>query len=139
MKRQIVLKLKLLFAILTVIASIVLGVYTKVMFVLSFADPFKRWLNLGLYVMSWLMLFGAAFFVGKEALALADVYVKKKLRETYDVTVDIHKKGLETGIKTTKALHKQTVTLQKKTVKRGKRHFKKGMKALKGVQRKMKL
>ncbi len=126
MKKQTALKLKLLFAILTIIASLVLGVYTKVRFVLSFDDPFQRWLNLSLYLISWLLLFVAVFFVGKEALALADAYVKRKLRETYNVTVDIHKKGLETGIKTTKALHKKTI-----------KHGKKQLKALKGVQRKM--
>lgn len=139
MKKQTVLKLKLLIAILTVLASLVLGVYTKVMFVLSFGDPFRRWLNLSLYVLSWLMLFVAAFFVGKEALALAKIYVKKKLRETYDVTVDIRKKGIETGIQTTNALRKKTVTLHKKTVKHGKKQLKKGVKVLKTVQRKMRL
>ena len=151
MKQETVIKLKLILAIVVVIISLALGTYTKVMFVLQFHIPFYRWLNLSLYIISWILIFIAAFFVGKEVLALADLYIKKKMRETYDITVDIHKKGLKKGIETTKKIHKHTVhhgkkhlkkatettkKLHKKTIHHGKKHVKK---ALKGVKKTIKI
>jgi hypothetical protein len=130
MKQKTIIKIKLLAAILTVIASLVLGAYTKVMFFLHFLDPFKSWFYLALYILSWVMLFVAAFFVGKEALILADQWVKKKLRETYDVTATIPKKGIEHGVKGAKKIHKATV-------KQSRRHLKKGIKVVKRVHKKL--
>lgn len=56
------------------------------------------------------MLFVAAFFVGKEVLEIADLYVKKKLQETYTTTLDIHKAGIQKGI----ATGKKTIAFHKK-------------------------
>lgn len=133
------IKFKFAIAVLIVIFSLVLGAYTKVMMILHFHDTFKFWLNLILYVTSWLMLFVAAFFVGKEAVKLADQYIKKKMQETYDTTVDLHKKGhihmknltkkginmtayhisttAKKGIETTKHIHRKTIDLHKKFLK----------------------
>jgi hypothetical protein len=136
MKQITSLKLKLLAAIITVIISLALGAYTKVMLVLHFADPFERWLNLILYIISWVMLFVAAFFVGKEALILADQWVKKKLQETYDVTATIPKKGIAHGMKGAKELQKVTKKVHKETMKHGKKHLKKGVMITKDIHKK---
>lgn len=133
------LKVKFAIAVLTVILSLVLGAYTKVMMILHFSDPFKFWLNLILYVISWLMLFVAAFVVGKEALKLAEEYVKAKMSETYVTTRNIERKGREEvtnltkkgihlthhhikktakrGIRKTKQLHRKTMSMHKKFLK----------------------
>ncbi len=60
------------------------------------------------------MLFVSGFFVGKEALVIADQYVKKKLQETYAATVDIHRAGIQKGLETTKNIGKKTINLHKK-------------------------
>lgn len=133
------LKIKFAIAVLTVILSLVLGAYTKVMMILHFSNPFKFWVNLVLYVISWLMLFVAAFFVGREVIKLADMYVKKKMQETYDTTRKVEKQGREHvanitkkgihfthnhlkktaqhGIKKTKQLHKKTITFPKRILR----------------------
>ncbi|PIN79773.1 hypothetical protein COV16_02480 [Candidatus Woesearchaeota archaeon CG10_big_fil_rev_8_21_14_0_10_34_8] len=129
MKETTKVKLKLIVAIFIVIISLALGVYTKFMFLINLPDHFD-WFDLILYIMSWVMLFVAAFFVGKEALILADQYIKRKMRETYDVTVDIHRKGIKKGIQTTKNIHK-------KTVEQSKKHLKKGVKIIKNVHKKL--
>ena len=103
------LRLKFIIAVITVIFSLILGAYTKVMMILHFNDAFKFWLNLILYVISWLMVFIAAFIVGKEVVKLADEYVKKKVEQTYTVT----KNTAKTGIKKTKQLHKKTKNFHK--------------------------
>ncbi len=123
-------KIKLLAAIFAVIASLVLGAYTKVMFVLHFADPVQRWTNMILYAISWIIIFVAAFFVGKEILVLADKWVRKKLCETYDITAKIPMKGIEHSVNATRKIHKKTVKLHKNTIKHGKKQFKKSVDAI---------
>ncbi len=130
------IKLKFALVVLIVIFSLVLGAYAKVMMILHFNDTFKFWLNIILYIISWLMLFVAAFFVGKEAVKFANQYIKKKMQETYDTTVDLHKKGhhhmknltkkginitahhisttAKKGIETTKHIHQKTIDFHKK-------------------------
>jgi hypothetical protein len=115
MQFNVSLKTKLFLAILTVILSLVIGLYTKFMFFLHL-PYYVDWWNLVWYIMSWIMLFVAGFFVGKEALEIADVYVKKKLQETYDATVDIQKAGIQKGIETTKKSLETTRDLGKKTI-----------------------
>ena len=130
------IKFKFALAVIIVIISLVLGAYTKVMMILHFNDAFKFWLNLTLYVMSWLMVFVAAFVVGKEIVKLADQYIKKKMHETYTTTVDLKKRGQQEvrnltkkgidftahhisstakkGFQTTKKFHKKTKDMHKK-------------------------
>ncbi len=107
------LKIKFAIAVITVIVSLVLGAYTKVMMILHFSDPFKFWLNLVLYVISWLMLFATAFVVGKEVVKLAVEYIKKKMNKTYDTTVELHKKS-HTHVKN---LTKQSINFTKHHIK----------------------
>ncbi len=109
-------KTKLILASITVIVSLALGLYTKVMFVAQFYDPFQRWLNLSLYIFSWIMLVIAGFFVGKEALQLADQYVRQKLQESYNLTMDFQKKGIEKSIATTKKGFEKTKDIGKRTI-----------------------
>ncbi|MEK6868395.1 MAG: hypothetical protein AABX98_06245 [Nanoarchaeota archaeon] len=141
MKLNLSLKTKLFLAILTVIASLVIGLYTKFMFFLHL-PYYIDWWNLFWYIISWIMLFIAGFFVGKEALQIADLYVKKKLQETYTVTVDIHKAGIQKGIETTKKgfettkkglettrdIGKKTINLHKKILGIDEIQFEKGKK-----------
>jgi hypothetical protein len=113
------LKIKFAIAVIAVICSLVLGAYTKVMMILNFGNPFKFWLNLVLYVMSWLMLFVAAFFVGKEVVKLADNYVKRKMQETYDTTKKIQRRGREGVASITRRGYDFTRTHLTKTAKHG--------------------
>lgn len=101
MQLNISIRTKLVLAIITVIISLIIGLYTKFMFFLHL-PYYIDWWNLSGYIISWILLFIAGFFVGKEALQIADLYVKKKLQETYTATVDLHKEGLKRGIATTK-------------------------------------
>lgn len=101
MKLSLSVKTKFVIAVLIVIVSLVLGVYTKVLFFLHLPSYFDYW-NLFWYIISWLMLIVAAFFVGKEMLEIADLYVKKKLQESYTLTLHLQKKGFKKGIATTK-------------------------------------
>lgn len=115
------IKTKLILAIITVIISLIIGLYTKFMFFLHL-PYYIDWWNLSGYIISWIMLFIAGFFVGKEVLEIADLYVKKKLQETYTATVDLHKEGLKRGIETTKKGFETTKDIGKKTI-----HFHKKM------------
>ena len=115
MELNLSIKTKLFLAILIVIVSLVIGLYTKFMFFLHL-PYYIDWWNLTWYIISWIMLFVAGFFVGKEALEIADLYVKKKLQETYTATVDIHKAGIQKGIATTKKSLETTRDLGKKTI-----------------------
>jgi hypothetical protein len=116
MEEKTLVKIKLLAAIITVVISLVLGLYTKIMLLLVFTNPFWWWFHLALYILSWVILFPAAYFVGKEALILADQWVKAKVCESYDVTKKIHKA----------------------TVKQSKKHIKKGIKVVRHVKKKLK-
>ena len=121
MELNLSIKTKLVLAIITVIISLIIGLYTKFMFFLHL-PYYIDWGNLSWYIISWIMLFVAGFFVGKEALEIADLYVKKKLQETYTATVDLHKEGLKRGIETTKKGFETTRDIGKKTI-----HFHKRM------------
>ena len=121
MELNLSIKTKLVLAIITVIISLIIGLYTKFMFFLHL-PYYVDWWNLSWYIISWIMLFVAGFFVGKEALEIADLYVKKKLQETYTATVDLHKEGLKRGIETTKKGFETTRDIGKKTI-----HFHKRM------------
>ncbi len=121
MELNLSIRTKLVLAIITVIISLVMGVYTKFMFVLHM-PYYIDWWNLFWYIMSWVLLFVAAFFVGKEALEIADLYVKRKLQETYTATVDLHKEGFKRGIETTRRGYETTKDIGKKTI-----HFHKRM------------
>jgi len=74
-------KQRLVIAFIVVILSLILGLYSKVMIVLSIGDTFNFWLNVILYAFSWVLLFFAIFFIGKEVVAIADEYVKRKIKE----------------------------------------------------------
>ncbi|MFA6888147.1 MAG: hypothetical protein WC254_01485 [Candidatus Woesearchaeota archaeon] len=130
-------KLKFVIAILAVIISLVLGAYTKVMMILNFNDPFKFWLNLILYVISWLMVFVAAFFVGKEMIKVADDYIKGKLQETYTATVNFQKKGQEEVKKFTKKGYNFTARHISNTAKKGFHTSKKIHKKTKKIHKKL--
>ncbi len=121
MQFNLSIKTKLVLAIMTVIISLIIGLYTKFMFFLHL-PYYIDWWNLIGYIFSWIMLFVAGFFVGKEVLEIADLYVKKKLQETYTATVDLHKEGLKRGIETTKKGFETTRDIGKKTI-----HFHKKM------------
>ncbi len=121
MELNLSIKTKLILAIITVIISLIIGLYTKFMFFLHL-PYYIDWWNLVWYIISWIMLFVAGFFVGKEALEIADLYVKKKLQETYTATVDLHKEGLKRGLETTKKGFETTRDIGKKTI-----HFHKRM------------
>ena len=141
MELNLSIKTKAVLAVITVIVSLVLGLYTKALLTVKFLTFPDNWwaylfdwqwwlqmcdvecrVNLGLYIFSWVILFVAGFFVGKEALEIADMYVKKKLQETYTATVDLHKEGLKRGIETTKKGFETTRDIGKKTI-----HFHKRM------------
>ena len=121
MELNLSINTKLVLAVITVIISLIIGLYTKFMFFLHL-PYYIDWCNLSWYIISWIMLFVAGFFVGKEALEIADLYVKKKLQETYTATVDLHKEGLKRGIETTKKGFETTRDIGKKTI-----HFHKRM------------
>lgn len=121
MELNLSIRTKLVLAIITVILSLIIGLYTKFMFFLHL-PYYIDWWNLIWYIVSWIMLFVAGFFVGKEALEIADLYVKKKLQETYTATVDLHKAGIQKGIETTKKGYETTKDIGKKTI-----HFHKRM------------
>lgn len=99
---ELSLKTKLILAVATVVISLALGFYTKIMLLVGHEDPFKFWLNVALYIFSWVILFIAGFFVGKETLQMADQSVRKKLQQSYDIAIELQKKGVAKGIETTK-------------------------------------
>ncbi len=109
------LKTKLVLAFIIVIASLLLGFYAKFIFFLHLPN-YIDWWSLFWYVISWVMLFVAAFFVGKEALEIADQYVKKKLQDSYDTTIELHKVGFQKGVATTKKGYETTKEFGKKTI-----------------------
>lgn len=114
MEIKLPLKTKLILAIVIVIASLLLGFYTKFVFFLHLPNYIDFW-SLFWYIISWVMLFVAAFFVGKEVLEIADQYVKKKLQESYDKTIELHKTGFQKGVETTKKGYETTKALGKRT------------------------
>lgn len=107
------LKTKLILAVATVVISLALGIYTKIMLFVE-RDPIRFWLNVALYVFSWIILFIAGFFVGKETLQIADQSVRKKLQQSYDVAIGLQKKGINKGIETTRHFGRKTIEMHKK-------------------------
>lgn len=128
--QKLSVKTKLVIGIAIVIVSLMLGIYTKIMLVVVHNNPFQFWLNISLYIFSWVILFVAGFFVGKETIELADESVRQKLQESYDAALELQKrgvaKGLETtkkgiattkkGLKATRYIGKKTISLGRKTI-----------------------
>ena len=121
---------KIFIGVMLFIISLILGAYSKVMLFVHITNPTMWWLNLALYLVSWLILFVAAYIVGKEIMQMIDEYLKNKVKETYDVTIEIHKKGAKHVHKHVKKNVKTGVRHVKKNVHKGVHHVKKGVKKI---------
>ena len=111
---------KLLAGIILVILSIMLGLYSKGLLGLFFANllnklykPFYLLTGLSIYVLSWFLLFLGAFLVGWETIKMIKMGIQNQVRRTYHYTKGLPKKGY--GY--TKELHKKSVNKIAKTSK----------------------
>ena len=111
---------KLLAGIILVILSIVLGLYSKGLLGLFFANlfnklykPFYLLTGLSIYVLSWVLLFLGAFLVGWETVKMIQMRIHSHVKKTYHYTKGLPKKGYEY----TKELHKKSVNKITKTSK----------------------
>jgi len=108
---------KLLAGVILVVLSIILGTYGKVLFISKFYEPVYLITGLSIWVFSWILLLFGIFLVGWETVKLIQQrihhHVKKTVRNTYDYTKDISKKGY----KHTKNFHRKSMKKIAKTSK----------------------
>jgi len=116
---------KLLAGVILVILSIILGLYSKGLLGLFFANllkklytPFYLLKGLSIYVLSWALLFLGVFLVGWETIKIIQQRINDNVKKTYRYTKGLPKKGYDY----TKELHKKgydyTRKLHKKRVDR---------------------
>lgn len=115
---------KLMAGMILVILSIILGLYSKGLLSFFLANllnklykPFYLLTGLSIYVLSWVLLFLGVFLVGLETLRMIQHriqhHVRKTVKDTYDYTKGLPKKGYHY----TKKLHKKGMDRLAKTSK----------------------
>jgi len=115
---------KLLTGVILVVASIAIGFYGKSLlgvFIVNWVNklytPFYLLTGLSVYAFSWIVFFLGIFLVGWETIKIIRNKirheVRKKVRETYDMTKELSKKSYHG----TKALHKIGMDKISKTLK----------------------
>ena len=88
-------------AIGLIVLSFILGVLSKIWLVVYFQDESKRWISVGIYVLSWISLFIGLWWAGREYADAVRKYA----------TYQFYHQSLKDG--TQKAIHK-TKELQEK-------------------------
>ena len=88
---------KLLTGVILVVLSIIFGTYGKVIFIAKFYEPIGLITGSSLWAFSWVLLFLGVFLVGWETIKMIQQrihhHVKKTVKDTYDYTKEISKKG----------------------------------------------
>src|SRR3989344_7231199 len=112
---------KLLAGIILVILSIVLGLYSKGLLGLFFANllnelykPFYLLTGLSIYVLSWGLLFLGVFLVGWGTVRIIQQRINHHVKRTYHYTKGLPKKGYDY----TKELHKKGYNYTRKLHKK---------------------
>lgn len=102
--------------ILLVLASLLLGKITLVIFIMNLDDSLLRWASLAVYLVSWPMLIIGVWWVGKEYAESVGKYfsyryyhesMKKNTQKVYDITKE-----------KTKRLGEEMSNLKKKIISR---------------------
>ena len=88
---------KLLAGFLLVLASVILGTYGKILFIVKFYEPIYLITGLSIYAFSFILLFSGVFLVGWETVKMMQrkihYHVKKTVRRTYHQAKKLPKKG----------------------------------------------
>ncbi|MEK6891550.1 MAG: hypothetical protein AABX25_00020 [Nanoarchaeota archaeon] len=113
---------KLIIAFILIIISFILGFYSKAIIITEFYKPISLITGLSLYTFSWILLFIGVFMVGWRAVKAMHVrihhHVRKTVKNTYhharkfpkratDYTKNIHKKGFNKIVTSSKAIAKR--------------------------------
>ena len=98
---------KLLFGVILVVISLVLGFFSKGIIIAKIYEPFYLITGLSIYAFSWLLLFAGILLVGVETVKMIRQhihnYIKRSIMETYGFTKSLPRKGLHY----TKHLHRK--------------------------------
>lgn len=110
--------IKLVTGIVLIVLNIILGFYSKALFITKFYEPFYLITGLSLYALSWILLFLGVFLVGWETVKMVQYkikhHVKKTVKGTYEYTKELPRKGYHY----TKELHKKSIARIKKSIKK---------------------
>ncbi|MBI1936112.1 hypothetical protein HYS31_06745 [Candidatus Woesearchaeota archaeon] len=105
--------IKLLIGLALVVLNFVLGFYAKVMMVVNIKDPFYWKVWVGVYAISWLMLFAGIYLLGFEGVKLIKANIKHNVKKTISDARKLPQKSVNYGRK----LHKKSVSKIKSTSK----------------------
>ena len=110
---------KIIIAFVVIVASFILGVYSKAIIIIKFYEPIYVITGLSLYTFSWILLFIGIFMVGwstvKSMQARINNEVKSRVKSTYNhakqlpgrasnYTKKLRKKGIDKISTTTKRI-----------------------------------
>lgn len=111
--------MRLLAGIILVVLSFALGLYSKGLLGLFFANllnslykPFYLLTGVSVYALSWILLFTGILLVGMETVRLIKQRIHHHVRQTYHYTRNLPKKGYNY----TKELHKKSIARIKKSI-----------------------
>ena len=105
---------KLLLGAILIMLSLILGFYSKILFIAKFYDMFYLITGISIYAFSWILLFAGAFLLGRETMKIAQQKINQQLlstmTKTYHYTKALPRKGIHytrKGIHYTRRLHKK--------------------------------
>ena len=108
---------KFLIGCILLISSFFLGFFGKGLFFVKFYEPVSRYTGLSLWALSWILTLIGIFLLGMETMKMIrqriQSQVKKTVRDTYEITKGLPRKGL----KYTRTLHSKGADRMAKVTK----------------------
>ena len=115
---------KLLIGIILVISSFALGLYSKGLLGLFFANlfnklykPFYLLTGLSIYALSWISLLLGVFLVGWETIRMIRDRIHHHVKKTYSYTKELPRKGYDYTKELSKKGYRHTKDLRKRLTK----------------------
>ena len=98
---------KLIIAFVLIIVSLILGVYSKILVITKFYEPFYVITGLSLYTFSWIFLFLGVFIVGWRTVKAMQNRIHRKIRKSVKRTYHHARKFPKRATSYTRKLHKK--------------------------------
>ena len=98
---------KLIIAFVLIIVSLILGVYSKILVITKFYEPFYVITGFSLYTFSWVLLFLGVFIVGWRTVKAMQNRIHRKIRKSVKRTYHNARKFPRRATNYTRKLHKK--------------------------------